>query len=138
MKNNISIITLGVRNFSKSFFDKGLNVGGVCGEPDSGHPHCAAFFEMENGLTLALYPLESLAEDATVPCEASSFSGITIAQNLPTNLEVDQAIEFACSIGAKLVKKPQNVFWGGYSGYISDPDGYLWEIASHENIEKKA
>ena len=123
-------------DFYCKLFDKGLNGGQICGDPHSGEPQAAVFFEMDNGCTLGLYPLELLAKDAEVPCETSSFSGITIAHNLPTNDEVDATFRHAVSIGAKSVKKPQNVFWGGYSGYIADPDGYLWEIASHENIEK--
>ena len=92
---------------------------------------------MVNGCTLALNPLESLAEDAEVPCETASFSGMMIAHNLPSNAEVDSTFEHALSIGAKPVKKTQNVFWGGYSGYITDQDGYLWEIDSQENIQGK-
>ena len=33
------------------------------------------------------------------------------------------------SIGATIRKAPERVFWGGYSGYFSDPDDFLWEVA---------
>ncbi len=142
MNNHVSIITLGVKNFPESLkfhealFDKGLNGGDVHGYPESINTPCATFFELDGGITLGLFPLEALAADATVSCDTGSFSGMSIAHNTKTNKEVDEVIEQARAIGAKIVKEPENVFWGGYSGYFSDPNGYLWEVASHENIEK--
>jgi uncharacterized glyoxalase superfamily protein PhnB len=70
-----------------------------------------------------------LAEDAGVSPEGSGFAGIAIAHNVESETAVDEVMEQALSAGARLVKPAQKVFWGGYSGYFADPDGYLWEVA---------
>jgi uncharacterized protein len=43
--------------------------------------------------------------------------------------DVDELIQELKNKGVKIIKKPQKVFWGGYSSYIADPDDNLWEIA---------
>ncbi len=78
---------------------------------------------------LAIYPREKLAEDALVTMEGSGFSGITLAYNAQNEAEVDMIITDLKAKGVKIVKEPQKVFWGGYSSYFADPDGYLWEVA---------
>jgi uncharacterized glyoxalase superfamily protein PhnB len=88
----------------------------------------AVFFALE-GSWLSIYPREKLAEDAEVSAEGSGFSGITLAHNVGSRQEVDAVFDQAIRAGARPVKIPQDVFWGGYSGYFSDPDGHLWEIA---------
>jgi len=126
MKSKISLITLGVKDFEKSlrFYRDGLGF----------KPHnykgknSIVFFEME-GTWLSLFPKDKLAEDATVPPEDGRFTGITLSHNVKTKEEVEKVFNLAVSAGAKSIKKPQDVFWGGYSGYFSDPDGYLWEVA---------
>ncbi len=85
-------------------------------------------FELE-GTWLCLYPKDRLAKDATVSKEGSGFSGVTLSHNVSSKEEVDEIIKKAVSVGAKMVKKPQDVFWGGYGGYFADPDDYLWEVA---------
>jgi uncharacterized glyoxalase superfamily protein PhnB len=87
-----------------------------------------AFFTL-NTSSLGLYNRESLAEDATVSPEGSGFTGFTLSHNVSSEAEVNQAIEKAVSLGATLVKSPQKVFGGGYSGCFKDPDEYLWEFA---------
>ncbi len=87
-----------------------------------------AFFQ-NKGTWLALYPREALAADVGIPTEGSGFSGVTLAHNLRSKEEVDELLDVAVAAGATLVKPAQDTFWGGYSGYFSDPDGYLWEIA---------
>lgn len=125
MKPKISMITLGVLDFEKSliFYRDGLGFKPHNYKESDGF----VFFEME-GTWLALYPRARLAQDATVPNESSEFSGITLSHNVKTKDEVDSVLTLVTSIGAKLIKKPQEVFWGGYSGYFADPDGYLWEV----------
>ncbi len=126
MKPKISLITLGVGSIAKSlkFYRDGL---GFC-------PHNykegsqMVMFEME-GSWLGLYPKNELAKDVGVSGDGKGFSGITLAHNVKSEEEVDEVVELAIKSGAKLVKKPQKVFWGGYSGYFADPDGYLWEVA---------
>ena len=124
MKPRISMLTLGVRDLERSvrFYEQGL------GLPRMESPPEVAFFTL-NGSWLGLYSREALADDAGVPPEGSGFSGIAIAHNVDSASAVDEVLEQAVSAGAKLVKPGQKVFWGGYSGYFADPDGYLWEVA---------
>ena len=124
MRPRISMLTLGVGDLAKSirFYEEGL------GLPRMESPPEVAFFTL-NGSWLGLYDRRSLAEDAGVSPERSGFAGITIAHNVGSKAEVDEIMEQAVSAGAKLVKPAQKAFWGGYSGYFADPDGYLWEVA---------
>ena len=126
MKPKISIITLGVADLatSQKFYEEGL---GLELRPESKEGEIA-FYDM-NGTWLSLYPKDKLAEDVIVSAEGSGFSGVTIAHNEPNKEGVDKVIEEARKAGAKIIKEPQEVFWGGYSGYFEDPDGHLWEIA---------
>ena len=126
MKPKISLITLGVSNLKKSFhfYRDGLGFPIHDYKEDAG----IVFFKMD-GSWLALYPKDKLAEDASVAPGGNGFTGITLAHNVDTKEKVDSVIEVAVKAGAKLVKKPQEVFWGGYSGYFADTDGYLWEVA---------
>ncbi len=129
MKPRISMITLGVSDLEKSikFYKEGL------GFPRMASPPEIAFFTL-NGSWLGLYNRESLAEDATVSPEGSGFNGFALSHNVASESNVDQIIGQAVSVGATLVKQPQKVFWGGYSGYFKDPDGYLWEVAHNPHF----
>lgn len=124
MKPRISMITLGVRNLDAAieFYEKGL------GFPRMESPPEVAFFTL-NGTWLGLYGREALAEDATVSSEEAGFESFTLAHNVNSEKEVDEVVSQAIGAGATLVKKPQKVFWGGYSGYFKDLDGHLWEVA---------
>ncbi|MFH1135479.1 MAG: VOC family protein [Pseudomonadota bacterium] len=124
MKPRISMITLGVKDLEASvkFYRDGL------GFPEKKYSPNVAFFNL-NGSWLGLYDRLALAEDATVSPEGHGFAGFTLAHNVGSESEVDQVIGQAVAGGAKLVKPPQKVFWGGYSGYFQDPDGYLWEVS---------
>ena len=124
MMPRISMITLGVRDLTAAieFYEKGL------GFPRMESPPEVAFFTL-NGTWLGLYGREALAEDATVPAEGTGFESFTLAHNVDSETDVDNVISQAVAAGATLVKKPQKVFWGGYSGYFKDPDGHLWEVA---------
>ena len=129
MKPRISMITLGVSDLETSikFYQEGL------GFPKMESPPGIAFFTL-NGSWLGLYPRDSLAEDATISSDGSGFPGFALAHNVASDSEVDQVIEQAVSAGAALVKPPQKVFWGGYSGYFKDPDGFLWEVAHNPHF----
>ncbi len=124
MKPRISMITLGVEDLEKAvkFYEEGLGFPKRESSPD------VAFFPL-NGTWLGLYPREALAEDALVSAEGSGFNNFALAHNVPSEKEVDETIAQAVAAGATLVKPPQTVFWGGYSGYFKDPDGHLWEVA---------
>lgn len=118
------MITLGVRDLAAAvqFYEQGL------GFPRMESPPEVAFFTL-NGTWLGLYGREALAEDAIVPAQGEGFEGFALAHNVHSEKEVDEVIAQALQAGAKLVKKPQKVFWGGYSGYFKDLDGHLWEVA---------
>ena len=124
MNPRISMITLGVRDLATSvkFYEAGL------GFPRMKSPPEVAFFTL-NGTWLGLYGRDVLAADATVPSEGDGFNSFALAHNVQSEAEVDKVIRQAVSVGAHLAKKPQKVFWGGYSGYFKDPDGHLWEVA---------
>lgn len=87
-----------------------------------------AFFR-SSGAILALFAWESLAEDAGVSPEGSGFRGVALAHNVQSQAQVDQVMAQAVSAGGTIVKPPEEVFWGGYSGYFADPEGFLWEVA---------
>jgi uncharacterized glyoxalase superfamily protein PhnB len=87
-----------------------------------------AFFAL-TGTWLSLYPRQLLAEDAKIAGEGSGFAGFTLAHNRPSKGAVDATLREAVSAGGKLMKPAEDVFWGGYSGYFADPDGFLWEVA---------
>jgi hypothetical protein len=125
MEPRISIITLGVSDLARSvrFYRDGLGL--PLREESS---DAIAFFETR-GTWLALYPRDALADDAAVPSDGSGFPGFTLAHNVRSREEVDALLKEAASHGAKIVKPAQDAFWGGYSGYFADPDGYLWEVA---------
>ena len=118
------MITLGVRDLSTSviFYENGL------GFPKRESPPEVAFFTL-NGTWLGLYGREALAEDAQISPDGSGFGGFALAHNVASEAEVDDILEQASAAGGSIVKKARKVFWGGYSGYFKDPDGYLWEIA---------
>lgn len=127
--NRINIITLGVRDMEKSrgFYQ---NLLGFTTHDDGSQPKIIFF--SNRGTKLALYPLEKLPPDINEenpPNIAGGFSGITLACNAKSREEVDRIFERVEALGGTVAKRPQDVFWGGYSGYFRDPDGYYWEIA---------
>jgi len=84
------------------------------------------------GTKLELYPLQELAEDingTNPPVVGGGFSGITLAYNVDSKEKVKEIIELVRKVGGKIVKEPQDVFWGGYHAYFADPDGFYWEVA---------
>ena len=133
MEARISIITLGVKDLARSyrFYHDGL------GFPTQGKLGDGILFFQTAGTRLALYPLEKLAEDVSpqLSSERSEFPGITLSHNTRTKAEVDAVLQQAEEAGGTIVKPAQAVFWGGYSGYFTDPDGYFWEVAWAESWE---
>ncbi len=132
MEPRISLITLGVADLQRSlrFYRDGL------GWPTTRTAQQGIIFFQSSGVCLALYPYGELAQDVFGPsaegvdaAQKPRFTGITLAHNVRRREEVDQVLEQAARAGAKIEKPAGETFWGGYSGYFSDPDGYLWEIA---------
>jgi uncharacterized protein len=124
MNQHLHLITLGVRDFEKSKAFYVETLGWKISRPQEG----IAFFQA-GGVVLAIYPRKELAEDALTSPEGSGFAGFTLAYNAQSEAEVDEIIRDLKSKGVKIVKEPQKVFWGGYSSYFADPDGYHWEVA---------
>ena len=126
MEPRISIITLGVENISRSydFYHLGL------GFPTKGTADSPWIAFQTGGVCLALYPYKSLAEDAGTEPTAmkGQFTGITLAHNTRTKVEVDEIIDQAERAGARVVRATMKP-WNIYSGYFIDPDGYYWEVA---------
>lgn len=125
MRPKLNLITLGVKDFERSmqFYRDGLGWPLLSASQDD-----VAFFPL-GGVVLALYPRDKLAEDARVSPAGSGFSGITLAYNTKNQAEVDEVLQTVENLGATIIKRAENVFWGGYSGYFADPDGHLWEVA---------
>ena len=120
----VTLITLGVADLpaSRGFY-------GRLGWQEHGESQEAVAFYQMNGLALALFGLADLAADQGRAGAVLGTGAITLAQNFLTEAEVDAAFEAALAAGATALKRPEKVFWGGYSGYWADPDGHVWEVA---------
>ena len=125
MNQHLHIITLGVRDFKRSyrFYTKTLGWETSATIDDE-----IAFFQT-GGVVFAIYPRKKLAEDALTHPEGSGFAGFTLAHNAKSEQDVDKIINDLEGKGVEIIKQPQKVFWGGYSSYFADPDGFLWEVA---------
>jgi uncharacterized protein len=124
MEQRVSIVTLGVADLDRSRkFYEGLgwrqSMPGTEG---------VVFFQV-GGMAIALFPRANLAKDARISADGQGFGGVALAYNARSREEVDSVLAEAKAAGAKLLKPAQDAFWGGYSGYFSDPDGFPWEIA---------
>jgi uncharacterized protein len=131
MKPRITLITLGVDNLQASvaFYRDGLGLQtkGIIGtEFEYG---AVAFFDLQSGLKLAVYPRKNLANDSGLPLGPTSATELSIGHNVASKMEVDAVMEQAMRAGAGIVKRAQDTFWGGYAGYFQDPDQHLWEVA---------
>jgi uncharacterized protein len=131
MKARITLITLGVDDLDRavSFYRDGLGfkTRGIMGaEFENG---AVAFFNLDSGLKLALWPRKSLAADSGLPLQAASGTEFSLAHNVDSPQEVDGVMQQAERAGARIVKPAQSTFYGGYAGYFQDPDSHLWEVA---------
>jgi uncharacterized protein len=124
MEQRVSLITLGVADLQRSreFYER-LGWRRSMGETEG-----VVFFQA-GGMALALYSRTELAKDAKISPEGSGFSGIALAYNTRSREEVDSALAEAQAAGARILKPAEEAFWGGYSGYFADPDGFPWEVA---------
>jgi len=131
MKPRITLITLGVDDLQRAvrFYRDGLGLKteGIVGtEFEYG---AVAFFDLQAGLKLALWPRKSIAHDTGIALGRPNATDFTIGHNVSSKVEVDAVMEQAKRAGAVVVKPAQDTFWGGYAGYFQDPDGHLWEVA---------
>lgn len=119
----VTLITLGVDSLERSekFY-------GDLGWQPTKHDENVIFYQM-NGLVLGLFNRAALADDQGRPGASLGTGAMALAQNFLSNQDVDDAYELALKSGATPLKAPEKVFWGGYSGYYSDPDGHVWEVA---------
>lgn len=125
MEQRLSVITLGVADLGRSTaFYEALGWRRPAGE----RPEGVTFFQA-NGLIVALFPREHLAEDIGIPAEGSGFCGLALAYNTRSREEVEATLKEAEAAGGRIIRPAAEAFWGGYSGYFADPDGFPWEIA---------
>src|SRR2546422_4533803 len=124
MEQRVSLITLGVADLKRSseFYER------LGWRRSMAKAEGVVFFQA-GGMALALYPRDELAKDAEIAPDGHGFCGISLAYNARSREEVDLVLAEVQAAGAKLLKPAQEAFWGGYSGYFSDPDGFPWEVA---------
>lgn len=130
MRVALSVITLGVDDLERAvrFYRDGLGLptDGIVGEEfEFG---AVAFFELQSGLRLALWPRDSISHDTGLIRGESSATEFTLGCNVATKVEVDALMDRAAQAGAKITKTASPTFWGGYSGYFQDPDQHIWEV----------
>lgn len=137
MKPQITVLTLGVDDLEESlgFYRDGLGwrTEGIVGTEFEGG--AVAFFPLNNGLQLALYPKRQIAEDANVDETVSSPAEFTIGHNVASKEEVDDVMETAEEAGADVTDPPRDRVWGGYSGHFQDRDNHLWEVVWNPQFE---
>jgi catechol 2,3-dioxygenase-like lactoylglutathione lyase family enzyme len=131
MKARITLLTLAVDDLERAvaFYRDGLGLPtpGIVGTQ---FEHGAvAFFELQPGLKLALWPRRSLAADSGLPAQPASATEFSIGHNVASEDEVREVLGQAERAGARIVKPAEPTFYGGYAGYFQDPDGHLWEVA---------
>jgi hypothetical protein len=130
MKPRVTVITVGVDDLERSlrFYRDGLGLEteGIIGKE---FEHGAvAFFDLQAGLKLAIWPRTSISHDSGIPLSSPSPTELTVGHNVSSKAEVDAVMEQAQNAGAIIVKPAHDTFWGGYAGYFQDPDQHLWEI----------
>jgi len=137
MKPRITLITIGVDNLERSltFYRDGLGfpTRGIVGtEFEHG---AVAFFDLMNGLKLAIWGRKDMAYEAKVPLGPRSATEFSLGHNVRSKTEVDEIIDKARRAGAVITDPPHDAFWGGYTASFQDPDGHLWEVAWNPEME---
>ncbi|HXT66637.1 MAG TPA: VOC family protein [Nitrospiraceae bacterium] len=137
MRPRITLMTLGVEDLERSlrFYRDGLGfpTQGIVGTE---YEHGAvAFFDLQKGLKLAIWPRTSLAHETNVPLGPRSATEFTLGHNVASKAEVDAVMARAKLAGAVITDPAHDAFWGGYSGSFQDPDGHLWEVAWNPDWE---
>ena len=119
-------IMLGVDDLarSKAFYADGLGC-----KVEQDYPGFVKLNLGDGSSSLALYPREAAAQDAGVSPEGSGFRGVSFHYIVDSGEVVDEVINQAVAAGAGVVREATSAGWGRF-GYFSDPDGYLWKVAS--------
>ncbi len=127
MPLQVTSIMIGVKDLarSKKFYGEGLGC-----KIEQDYPNFVSINLGEGSSSLALYEWEAAAQDAGVSSEGSGFRGVSFHFIVPSREVVDDVMGNAVAAGGRVVKEAAAAQWGGYSGYFSDPDGYLWKVAS--------
>jgi uncharacterized protein len=136
MKPRITLLTIAVDDLERSlaFYRDGLRLPtkGIVGrEFEHG---AVAFFDLQDGVKLAIWRRDDLAHDAGLRKSPRSSTEFSIGHNVRSEQEVDTVMREAERAGATIVKQAQRTFWGGYAGYFADPDGHLWEVAFNPSL----
>ncbi|WP_407277840.1 VOC family protein [Aromatoleum evansii] len=137
MQPRLTVLTLAVDDLERAlrFYRDGLGLPteGIIGtEFEHG---AVAFFDLQHGVKLALWPRSSLAHDAGLAVGGPSSTQSSLGHNVATREEVDAVMEQARLAGARTVKPAGDTFWGGYAGYFADPDGHLWEVVWNPHFD---
>lgn len=130
MQPRLTVLTLGVDDLERAlaFYRDGLGLPteGIIGrEFEHG---AVAFFDLQHGVRLALWPRTSMAHDTGLATTLPGPPSVTLGHNVGSEAEVDTVLAQAARAGATIVKPAASTFWGGYAGYFRDPDGHLWEV----------
>ena len=136
MKQRVTVITLGVNDLERAlaFYRDGMgwHTEGIVGtEFEHG---AVAFFDLQPGLRLALWPRADIAHDTNLPVEPGSRTDLTLGYNVAARAEVDATMDEAAAAGATIIKPAEDTFWGGYAGYFADLDGHLWEVVWNPDL----
>ncbi|MFN2588660.1 MAG: VOC family protein [Actinomycetota bacterium] len=137
MDARITVLTIGVDDLEAAveFYRDGLGLAtqGIIGtEFEYG---AVAFFDLQPGLRLALWPRASISHDTGIPQTPRSPTELTIGHNVGSRDAVDEVMTQAMKAGARIVKRAHDTFWGGYAGYFQDPDDHLWEVVWNPEID---
>lgn len=139
MEPRITVVTLGVDDLERAvaFYRDGLGfpTDGIVGE-EFEHG-AAAFFDLEGGLRLALWPRTSIAHDTGMPTTGGGSTDVTLGHNVGSRDEVDAVLTRARGAGAEVIKPAAETFWGGYAGYFQDPDGHVWEVVWNPSWDRE-
>jgi catechol 2,3-dioxygenase-like lactoylglutathione lyase family enzyme len=134
MQQRVQLITLGTRDIAaaRRFYVDGLGWTPLLAMDD------VLFFQVGPGLVLSLFDNDHLAADSGFPdpttAAAQQPTRLTLGYNPPSEAEVDEAMRGAEAAGGTILKPAQRAFWGGYHGFVADPDGFTWEIAYNPGL----
>lgn len=138
MQARLTVLTLAVDDLERAvtFYRDGLGwpTRGIVGaELQNG---AVAFFRLDGGLLLALWPRSSLAADTGLPPSPAAATGLLLGHNVASEAEVDAVMRQAMQAGARVVKPGRSTSWGGYAGCFQDPDGHLWEVVFNPHLDQ--